>query len=73
MAQIKIDGVPYAVLDNLGFQHSVGVYAKEVQTPEGPKMAVRSPGSNNWRFWIPTDRLRPGSVVTGQGRPEEQT
>ena len=41
---ITIDGKKYKVLENLGFQHSAGVYAKEVQTKtHGEQMAVKSP------------------------------
>jgi len=66
MAKISVGGKQYEVLDNLGFQHSAGVYAKEVSTPDGTRMAVRDHGQKTWRFWGMQDMLRPGGVVTGQ-------
>ena len=57
MASIEIDGTKYKVLDSLGFDHSIGAYAREVQTDSGPKMAVKQHG--RWRFWTTVDRITP--------------
>lgn len=66
-SKITVEGAAYTVLDTLGFQHSAGVYVKEVETSDGPRMAVRYPGSKVWRWWTVADRVRPGGVMTGQG------
>ena len=42
MKRVVVEGKRYLVLDNMGFQHSRGLWAVEVQTPEGPRVATRS-------------------------------
>ena len=56
MAQIEIEGKKYKVLDNLNYVHEVGGYVKEVETPSGPKKAIKRRGMA-WRFWTVADRL----------------
>ncbi|OHB85685.1 MAG: hypothetical protein A2Z38_04100 [Planctomycetes bacterium RBG_19FT_COMBO_48_8] len=58
MAKIKIDDKEYKVLDNLGWQPSAGVYAKEVQDGDRKRIIVKGRGQTLWRFWTPEDRLR---------------
>jgi hypothetical protein len=55
--KIEIDGIKFAVIEHLGFQHSVGAYAVKVETEHGAKMAVKFRGSKKWRFWTVKDRL----------------
>lgn len=51
---IEIDGVKYKVIENLGFDHSRGQYAKVVLTENGENIAVRYPGSySKWQFSRP--------------------
>jgi hypothetical protein len=57
---IKIDGKSYKVVENLGYNHSAGCYAKLVQTDEGEKMAVSHMArGGRWRFWTAADRTEP--------------
>ena len=55
---VEVDGIAYAVVENLGFNPSAGVYAKLLQTKTGPRMAVSSRGGA-WRWWGPLDRTAP--------------
>ena len=59
MSSIEIDGEKYNVEENLGFQPSAGVYAKQVRTKEGPRIAVKPRGGKIWRFWTVRDRVAP--------------
>lgn len=65
MAKIQIEGKDYKVVENMGFNHSIGGYAKFVETDEGQKVVVKFRGGP-WRFWTPQDKLRPGGPITGQ-------
>ena len=69
-SEIEIEGVRYLVHDNLGFQHSAGVFAKEVHTIGGPRIAVRDPGGSAWRFWTAKDRLQPGAPKVRAEQPD---
>jgi len=63
---VYIDCTRYLVADNLGFQHSRGVYAVEVFTPDGLKIAVRHPAhGSEWRWASPAPIL-PRLPITGQ-------
>lgn len=53
---LSIDGVQYELLDYLGWQPSAGMYAAEVQTETGPRMAVKH-RNGQWRFWTVKDRV----------------
>lgn len=62
---ITVEGKRYKVLDNMGFQHSRGVWAKEVETENGPRIAIS--GSRigaEWEWAKP--EIRPASHVCGQ-------
>lgn len=65
MKFITVEGVKYKVIDNLGFNHDAGCYAKVVFTEHGERVAVRETGLKEWRFW--KVKIRPGSRPTGQG------
>lgn len=56
---LSVDGTEYPVLDRLGWQASSGVYAVEVETPGGPRMAVSPSRSGPYRFWGVADRVAP--------------
>ena len=58
MAKITVEGGDYRVIESLGYQHSAGVYAKQVQTEDGPRMAVKHRGGR-WRWWTTLDRVSP--------------
>lgn len=62
-----IDGQRYRVTARLGYVHDVGAYAIEVETPDGPRKAVKPPGGA-WRFWRPL--VLPGGPVRGQTERE---
>jgi hypothetical protein len=55
---IEVEGARYKVLDSLGWQASAGVFAKEVETPDGPRVAVRS-RRGLWRWWTARERVQP--------------
>lgn len=55
--KIEIDGTKYPVTESLGYVHSVGAHAVEVETPDGFRKAVKRGGT--WRFWTAEDRVRP--------------
>ncbi len=57
MSTIKINGESYKVVESMGFNHSVGMYAKLVQDGERERMAVKQ--GKCWRFWTAEDRVAP--------------
>ena len=59
MAKIEVHGEQCQVTENLGFQPGAGVYAKQVQTKNGQRIAVKPPGGKIWRFWTARDRVAP--------------
>jgi hypothetical protein len=61
---IKINDIFYDVLEDLGYQPSAGAKAKEVRTPDGPRMAILIGGS--WRWWTVRDRLQPSGSVAAE-------
>lgn len=65
MSSITVDGGTYKVVESLGFQHSAGVYAKAVSTPQGERIAVRERRGGPWRWWMAEDRLQPRGSVKG--------
>lgn len=67
MATITIDGMPYWVIESLGYQPSAGVMAKRVETPNGPRMAVKARGMGAWRFWTAEDRTAPLRDAVARG------
>ncbi len=59
-ATIMIDGVAYPVIDRMGFQHSLGMYAVEVETPEGERIAVSTGGRfAPWKWHRPIVLIGP--------------
>ena len=47
-SMIEIEGKKYKVIENLGYQHSRGVYAKVVRTNDGEKIVFKKNG--HWEF-----------------------
>ncbi len=47
----------YKVIENLGFVHDIGMYAKVVMTENGERKVVKDGGK--WRFWTSVDRTQP--------------
>lgn len=64
MAKIKVYGKDYKVTATFPFQQ-VGMYAKQVETEDGYKVAVRPRGGSVWRWWIAEDKIRPSSKCRG--------
>ena len=64
---VYIDCTRRMVNDNLGFQHSRGVYAVEVFAPDGSlKIALRDPlHGSEWR-WAGPAPILPRLPITGQ-------
>ena len=57
---VEVEGVEYPVVENLGYQHSAGVYVRCVAVAKGiERMAVSWRASGPWRWWRPKDRVRP--------------
>ena len=56
---LLVDKKEYRILDSLGWQPGLGLYAREVETPDGKKIVVSSYRNGNWRFWTKDDRLSP--------------
>lgn len=56
MAKINVDGNDYKVVESMGFNHNIGMYAKVVMTETGERVAVKHP-RGVWRFWTPRDRV----------------
>lgn len=57
MDKVVIDRVTYKVTDDLGFIHSLGCYARAVETPHGPRIAA-CPAGGEWAilwFAAPAD------------------
>jgi hypothetical protein len=59
---ILVEGNYYKVVENLGFQHSVGKYVKIVKTPDGERAITRFPKSSTWK-WHEVQILFGGPVV----------
>lgn len=47
--KIEIDGIEYEVIEDLGFVHDFGTYAKVVRDGERERIIVKRLGV--WRFW----------------------
>lgn len=46
---ITIDGKKYKTIEDMGYQHSFGFYAKCVKTDDGEKIVIKRPGGK-WQF-----------------------
>jgi hypothetical protein len=65
LGSVEVEGKKYKVLDNMGFHHSRGVWAKEVETENGPRIAIR--GSRNGAKWEwAKPMFAPAHYVCGQ-------
>ena len=70
MSRIEVDGEHYDVVENMGFNHSVGMYTKLVRDGERERMAVKQ--GKRWRFWTAADRVKPLKVWEGTECPPPQ-
>lgn len=61
---IEINGKKYKVIENLGFVHDRGEYAKAVMTNNGERIEVKSLYGGSWRFAKPL--MAPGRNARGQ-------
>lgn len=61
---IEVEGQKYKVVENLGFNHDRGEYAKVVQTESGERVVVRPPDGKRWAFSVP--QIRFTGPITGQ-------
>jgi len=52
---VTIDGKKYKVIENMGYNHSIGKYVKMVDDNRKERMAVKS--GKEWRFWTAENRL----------------
>ena len=64
MKTVTIDGNVYNIVERLGFNHGVGLYAMIVQDGDQEPVVVKDGGG--WRFWKAADKLRPGGRMAGQ-------
>lgn len=56
------------VVDNLGFNHDVGAYTKEVRLPDGA-LAMAVGRGKAWRLWSVHDRIKPLVDAAKKGWP----
>lgn len=59
---VVIGGHQFKVVENLGFNHSVGHYAKVVEVGGKERVIVRVPGEKEWRWHKPAIRFM-GPVI----------
>lgn len=57
---IFVDGQgKFKVVENLGYNHDIGMYAKIVLVGTEERTAVARQRSGPWRFWSAQDRITP--------------
>jgi hypothetical protein len=66
---VTIAGKKYKVVDSGCYSHDFGSYWKIVETADGDKTIVGSPG--RWRFWTASDRTRPLREAIEKGWPRK--
>lgn len=54
---LTVEGQRYAIVENLGWQPSAGVFASVVKAGDDERVVAR-PRGGAWRFWGARDRLR---------------
>jgi hypothetical protein len=71
-------GKPFSVqgelcwlVENMGFNHSIGMYAKMVKLKDGSETVVVRPTGGTWRFWTPRDRTQPLREAAAKGWPHD--
>lgn len=62
LKSIMVDDVEYKVIDHLGYEG--GLYGKEVETPEGPRIVSSRGARGPWAFH--RTLIRPGGSAVGQ-------
>ncbi len=67
---ITIDGVKRKVVCDMGYNHSVGAYVKEVEIDGEFKIAVKRGGA--WRLWGAGDRTKPLREAVARGWPKNE-
>ena len=67
MKSIVVEGKEYPVIENLGYSHDAGCFAKVVETESGERVAVRQGGSKLWKFW--KAQIRPSGRPVGMTIP----
>lgn len=72
MASIEVEGIRYPVVENMGFSHSAGLYARMVRTPSGERVAVSFKARGPWRWWTAKDKLRGPRRISLNGAFLEQ-
>jgi hypothetical protein len=57
---VRVDDIDVAceVVERMGYNHDVGMYATLIQLGEEQKIAVRPP-NGTWRLWTARDRVQP--------------
>ncbi len=60
---ITVEGKKYKTIEDLGFSHSIGKYAKLLKVDGGERVAVKSPGGI-WK-WHKVE-IRPRGFYGGQ-------
>lgn len=61
---ITVEGKKYKVTEDMGFNHSTGVYAKYIEVDGVETVVTRIAGSKEWEFWVP--KIRPLKFIIGQ-------
>ena len=57
MKKLCVGGEFYDVLEHMGYQTSIGHYAKRVRWGKGVRVAVARTLCGPWRFWTQADVL----------------
>lgn len=65
--KLSVGGTKYPLVENMGYNHSVGAYSAFVEMPDGSEKAVVRRRGRPWRFWTMQDRLSAGPRSTGVG------
>lgn len=67
MKKVEVDGHKYKVVENMGYNHDIGMRAILIETDDGNKVVVSYRVAGPWRFWTPRDRLSGGKATRAVG------
>jgi hypothetical protein len=56
---VIVEGVKCHVIEDLGYDHDAGAYAKVVEHNGLERTVVRRPLEGMWRFWTAAVRMQP--------------
>lgn len=71
MSKVSIGGKHYKVIEHLGYNHDIGKRVVQVETDDGPRMAVAGSPGMGYRFWTAEDRVVPLREAINRGWPNK--